>query len=206
MGLSVSVGDYAAMLREEQDVEWLEEQFAVINQFLKSNGLPTHSEPRDVPEIEYKSCVSFPYSYLHYLRRIYARHRLGKLCEPVAGGDLSPEDDKDIEQASQGADTHLLYHSDCEGFYVPIAFDSPILDKQLPGCTLGSTQMLLKELLEIAPLIGISLVDGNPTAEAIASLESFDEEHPFSIERLVWHCLFENCSRSMEYRGAILFA
>ena len=205
MGLAVSVGDYSVALREGDDTEWMDEQFALVNSVLMRNGLPQHHEPSTVPEVNYSSCIGFPYSFLHYLRRIYARSRLGKSAEPVSGDDITAEDEKDIEQVSELADSHLLYHSDCEGLYLPMELKVPLVDDDLPGGALGSTQGLLKELEAIASLIDIEFVDGAPTEASLESLAEFNEDHPYHIERVVWHSLFENCQLSMKFGAAIVF-
>lgn len=207
MGLAIGVGDLAAALRDDpEDCDALEQDFDRLNAVLRQFGLPTHTEPRDLPELEYESVVSFPYSFLHFARRMYARLRLGKPAEPVVGGDLSAEDDTDIESVSSLQDSHLLYHSDCDGYYVPIDFERPLLDEEITGGAVGSTQGLLREINLIAPLIGIELAGGEPTAAALEALRAFDESHPFHIERVVWHTVFENCKFSLKHRSIIAFS
>ena len=51
MGLAVSVGDYSVALREGDDTEWMDEQFALVNSVLMRNGLPQHHGPSTVPEV-----------------------------------------------------------------------------------------------------------------------------------------------------------
>lgn len=206
MGLSVSVGDYAAILREEPaDALWFDEQFAILNQALRNAGLSEHIEPREMPDLQYESCISFPYSFLHYLRRMYARQQLDKPPQPVDGEDLSKSDEADIEQVFSRGDSHLLYHSDCVGFYVPQHFPRPIEDDRVLGGAVGSTQGLYGEILGLAPLIGIELNGDGPTPAALAELAEADDSHPYHIERIVWHALYENCVHSLEYSGVIAF-
>ncbi|MCB1602339.1 MAG: hypothetical protein KDI66_20135 [Xanthomonadales bacterium] len=205
MGLTVSIGDYAAMLRECDDVSWYDEQLQLLNEVLLENGKPAHIEPTDVPEIEYKSCVGFPYSFLHYLRRVYARLKLGKPAKPVGGDDISKEDEADIDKVFSRGDSHLLYHSDCDGFYVPLDFPRPIEDDRVLGGSIGSTPGLLRELVEIAPLIDVVVVGDSPTDEALSELDAFDESHPYHIERVTWYCLYENCVLSLKHKCVISF-
>ena len=207
MGLAIGVGDLAAALRDDPEgSEGLEKDLDRLNTVLRQFGLPTHAEPRELPELEYESVVSFPYSFLHYARRMYARLRRGKAAEPVAGDDLSPDDDTDIDAVSSLQDSHLLYHSDCDGYYVPIDFERPLFDEEITGGAVGSTQGLLREINLIAPLIGIELVDGEPTVAALEALRAFDESHPFHIERVVWHTVFENCKFSLKHGSIIAFS
>lgn len=60
--------------------------------------------------------------------------------------------------------SHLLCHSDCEGFYLPVDFEVVLIDSQdqdrIPGGLLGSSYRLRDELLAIAPALGITVSDG----------------------------------------------
>ncbi|HEY2308559.1 MAG TPA: hypothetical protein VGI05_22025 [Streptosporangiaceae bacterium] len=40
---------------------------------------------------------------------------------------------------------HLIHHSDCEGYYVPVDFGQVIVDERLAGGYLGSSVRLLAE-------------------------------------------------------------
>lgn len=149
---------------------------------------------------------SFPYSFIHYLRRAYALMRAGREVIPVSGGRLSPEDDQVVEEITMLMDSHLLCHSDAEGFYVPIQFSVPIIDEELTGGMLGSSQNLLKELVQVAPMIDIALEDGQLSNAQLAALApETDEGHRFETERIVWLTLFEAASASVEHRTAIMF-
>jgi hypothetical protein len=206
VGLAISVGDFAAMHRDDpESAEWFENQIHQINTVLVQHGHVEHVEPLDVPELEYNCVTSFPYSFLHYLRRAYARKALGKAITPVAGDDLSEEDDADVERVTEACQSHLLYHSDCEGFYIPIDFPAPLVDDDITGGALGSTQGLLREILTVAPDLGI-VMDGSDLSEiSRVDLEACDEAHPFYIERIVWQTLYENCKLSMKYGSLISF-
>jgi hypothetical protein len=102
-------------------------------------------------------------------------------------------------------DSHLLCHSDCEGFYVPVEIGDPIFDDDLLGGMLGSSQALLRELVEVAPHIGVTLEGGRPTPACEAELRDIEDSGPFWRERLVWYTLFEAASLSIEHNTLIVF-
>jgi hypothetical protein len=213
MGLGVSTDYLADML--ENDAEgavWIRNQVGVINSFLVENGLPAHVEPERRGLARPRAhCSSFPYSCLHYLRRAFAhvRERPGVPLEPVPrGADLA--DDPLLGDAMTMMDSHLLCHSDCEGFYVPVEFDGVIFDTQdrgLSGGMLGSSQRLLGELVEVAPAIGIALGGGVLSDRIAAQLaDEEDETAPFCCERLVWLALYENARISIINRSLLVFS
>src|SRR6202008_5022884 len=111
------------------------------------------------------SLMSMPYSFIHYLRRAYA-HRAADpawMAAPL-DEDEDPTDDPVLEEETEMLSSHLLCHSDAEGFYVPVDFDDVLFeeaeDGELPGGMLGSSYRLLDELVVVAPALGIRLDDG----------------------------------------------
>ncbi len=198
---------------DEEGYAWAKEMFAKANAVLTDEGLPTYDEPDELVLPAQQACGSFPYSFLHYLRRAFAhlRERPDEPLAPVTDGNLDADKEL-VDDASSLFDSHLLCHSDCEGLYVPIDFPDPIFpdDPQaIPGGILGSSHGLLRELVEVAPHIGVRLAsDGSlPPAEAerIASL-SENEDHPFHVELLVWFALYEAAETSIRLRTAIVFS
>ncbi|WP_461535245.1 hypothetical protein [Spongorhabdus nitratireducens] len=205
MGLAISSSEYAYYLKEDPEgAEWMEEDFNIINSALKKNGILEHSEATEVPDVAMSSIEGFPYSFLHYLRRVFALDKLGKPVTPT-NGNLTTEDDNFIMEASEMLDSHLLCHSDTEGYYVPIDFDEVIFDEKLPGGMLGSSQRLFSEILKVAHLIGIEINGSEISESTHQELAKADESHPYYIERVVWFNLFENCQNSIENNTLISF-
>lgn len=207
MGLAVGVGVLADLIiHDSEGAEWTRRSLASLNVVLQRNGLPEHHEPErfDKPLFErMHSCTSFPYSFIHYLRRAFAHVREGL---PVPDDDeLRPEHDSVVEDASTMFDSHLLCHSDCEGVYVPIEIGDPIFDDEVPGTMLGSSQALLRELIEVAPHIGITLENDRPTPASEAALREASDGSAFWRERLVWYTLFEAATLSIEHNTLIVF-
>lgn len=63
---------------------------------------------------------------------------------------------------------HLIYHSDCEGYYVPVDFERVIVDESLVGGHLGSSVRLLAETRRIAAALGLP-EDLDPDSEEVFS-------------------------------------
>lgn len=205
MGLAVGVGVLADLLEhDEEGAGWLRAQIEKLNRVLAKRGLPPHQEPEALPPLEQRSLGSIPYSFLHALRRAYACMRQG---EPLRTGELTAEDeDFVLDVAVTFMDSHLLSHSDAEGFYVPVDFEDPLGDDSLPGGFAGSTPRLLAELVAVAPLLGIRL-QGAQLAPGEAERLSAVEEHtsPLWQELIAWWTLFEAAQLSLAHRTLIVF-
>jgi hypothetical protein len=212
MGLSINVGLLADLkVHDAEGAEWLRGQIAAIDALLHKKGLPTFSEPETLEAREPDGLMTgFPYSFLHYLRRAYA-HVREELALVPRRGPLTDADFRVIDDVFMLLDSHLLCHSDAEGFYVPIDFNHPIFDDSVAGGMLGSTQALLRELQTVAPALGIELRDGAPTPAARQLLQAADleeddsEDNGFWRERTVWHTLYELGSFSVAHQTLLVF-
>lgn len=213
MGLAVEVGTLAFCLKEDAEgAEWIQKNIDNINKILVENGISPHSEPTQLPELHSRAGVgSYPYSFLHYLRRFYARmiNDPQWVPTPVPEGE-DPSDDDVLDEESCMFTSHLLCHSDCEGYYVPVDFSEVIVSDnsdEICGCMLCSSYRLLEELVWMAPKLGISVTDGVLSDEEARRInrESFDETNPFFIELTVWISLFEAARLSIEHKTAVRF-
>ncbi len=218
MGLSISVGNLAYFAEDPESAEWFIEQIAQVNEVLVEQGFPPHQEPERLPSMQDRSKLhGFSYSYLHHLRRICARTIDNPDWIPMpTPRDESAADDEAIDEQMYMMNSHLLCHSDCGGFYLPIEFEEVIFDTgdgdRIPGGMLGSSYGLMKELIFIAPQLGIQLDNGHLSdAEAIKieiaiQIEEEDESQTgLWIEKIVWLSLFEAARLSIEYKTAICF-
>src|SRR5215212_4112587 len=166
MGLSIIVGIMSEVAEADAEaVEYYREEFARINEVLAEQGLPQHSEPEKLPLLENRcSLDGFPYSFLHTVRRACA-HRVRYpqwIAKPLAEGE-DAADDPLLEEVTLEMTSHLLCHSDAEGFYLPLDFTQVVFDEQqerIPGGMLGSSHRLRDELVAVAPALGIKLVAG----------------------------------------------
>lgn len=227
MGLAVCVGMLAELLEDDpESAEGFEEELAEVNRVLAAAGLPPHTEPRGPLELDSRASIDgFPYSFIHYLRRAYAHRVLSPdwVATPLAD-DVDPTADPKIQALLDGCESHLLCHSDAEGFYVPVDFDEVLFDGDggdeeeaegdadieepagLPGGMLGSSQRLLKELVFVAPALGIRLDDGRLSDEEAERIDALiDEDDGLYREYVSWLLLYESARLSIEHRTAIVF-
>jgi hypothetical protein len=206
MGLSVGVGVLAELLEnDEEGGGWLREELALANRVLAASGLPPHEEPEEL-RVESRAGVDgVPYGFLHTLRRAYAHSLLNpsSALKPLREDEDAAKDPL-VGRASTPA-SHLLYHSDAEGLYVPVDFEQVLEHRDLAGVFLGSSQRLLGELTRVAPLLSIAMAGRELPDESVASMERDPDDAPFFRERLIWLILFEAARLSVEHRTAIVF-
>ena len=213
MGLAVSVGILADLVENDPEGgEWVRESLSDVNTVLNENGLPVHHEPEELPELQNQAgCDSFPYSFLHHLRRAYA-HSLAHpnvLVTPLAKGK-DPTKDRRLAREMDMMSSHLLCHSDCEGFYLPIDFGDILIDEtgqdRIPGGLLGSSYRLMEELIHVAPALGIALEDGHLSdGEAVRINNDAETEEGLWIEKMVWICHYDAARLSIEHQTAISY-
>lgn len=215
MGLAISTHLLADLRHGDPEGEaWIRGMLQGVQEVLAENGLPTWEEPEDFPREgtpRVRAHVgSFPYSYLHYLRRAYAllRERPGQPLTPTE--ELTDADDLIIADASTLFDSHLLCHSDAEGLYVPVDIGDPLFELDTPrvpgGGMLGSCVGLLRELRLVAPALGISLdADGQLSDQEAQALARVEDSDPFRREKIVFLALWENARVSLAHHSALIF-
>lgn len=193
------------------------EEIAGYNRALDEAGLPP------VPVYDYMPGLSgdvapvagFDYDALHFLRRAYLLLQCGLEVTPVdeLGGDY----EQLLEMFETAArQSHLVWHYDHAGAYVPLDFAAPVANDELlaGGGPLGSSHGLLRELTVVAPAIGID--PANPplpptpparptTLDERAAATPYDEG-PFGRERHVWLGLHAAATRSLGQGSMIMFS
>lgn len=206
MGLSLTTFRLAVLRSADPEAaEWFEGELALVNALLVQSGSPEHSEPEHVGDVRpRRHRSSFPYRDLHHLWRAFARVRLGVPVTPLHPGE-DPSDDPAIDEVALPMQTHLLCHADNKGYYVPVDFEDVVFDEALPGGMMGSSLRLLDELIEVAPAIGVVLVDGVLMDEEAARLAD-DADPCLCTERRVWLALYEGARVSIEGRTILVFA
>ncbi|MER6504767.1 hypothetical protein ABT218_37070 [Streptomyces sp. NPDC001455] len=101
--------------------------------------------------------------------------------EPLDGSQRATDDPllskvhKTPPSDPPGPFDHLVHHSDCEGYYVPVDFAHVIVDKKAPGGHLGSSVRLLAETRRIAEALGLP-EDLDPYSEEV--FDAADAEEP----------------------------
>ncbi|MGW2015540.1 hypothetical protein [Streptomyces sp. NPDC001927] len=193
------------------------EEIAAYDTALTASGLPTVPVYAYMPGLsgDVAPIAGFDYDALHFLRRAYLLHLCGLPVEPVdeLGGDYEQLLEM-FESAAQ--QSHLVWHYDHAGAYVPVDFPAPIATDELleGGGPLGSSHGLLRELEFVAPAIGID--PANPPApplppERPTSLEeparpiAYDDS-PFARERHVWLGLHAAATRSLGQGSMIILS
>jgi len=198
----------------------LRAELASINRVLSRKGYPTFDEPTIAIAAPRRAISSFPYSYLHRLRRAYTLHFRELELQPPKGpplwlrrlgfesNDALRKEEALIEDLSGQMCVHLLTHSDCAGWYVPVELPEIVFDDELPGGgMLGSSYALRRELLSVALPLEIDLQNEQPTDAATALLANHEHQrgHRLGIERLVWFSLWEAVQISVQHGTAIAF-
>ncbi|MRH88176.1 hypothetical protein GFY24_12100 [Nocardia sp. SYP-A9097] len=211
MGLAVATHVFADALNDDGEyADELREHLRAINELLAAEGLPPHDEATARGPVTARNQLGgVPYSFVHYLRRAYAhaREQPGQALTPVAAGE-DPTDDPVVDRLTYMFESHLLCHSDCEGYYVPIDFDEVLYPDEalgIPGGMVGSSAVLLRELVYVAPYLGITLTEGELSDAEIAAIHAGDDEHPLYRERETWLVLFEEARVSMANKTLITF-
>jgi hypothetical protein len=192
------------------------EDLDVYNAALAAHGLPQVPVFRYTPGLssDVEPVAAFDYESLHFLRRAYLLH--------LAGFDVTPVDPlgNDYEQLlemfeSTAEQSHLVWHFDHAGAYVPLDFATPLADDSLlaTGGPLGSAHALLRELEAVAPVLGIdTAVPPPPTRPLVPTelgqrfLPPLDDLSPYAKERHAWAGLYAAAVRSLGQGSMIVFA
>ena len=142
-------------------------QLEAANAMLMDAGHASHEEPAEGSlDCSDERCAlrTIDPVWLECLQRFRAHMIYAPDCTPKpmpASCDAEPHDDGVLDQVLErpgGCRSHLLCHAP-EGIFVPVAFGEPMYDvhNSVPGGWLGSSQMLLEEMVAISPLLGINL-------------------------------------------------
>jgi hypothetical protein len=226
MGLDVVVGVFGEF--DEDGCAEFAEDFAVVRRHLSAAGLPAWEEPRlDADDVVLEDM--YGYSGLHHLRRV-AAHLAASGTVPAPAGQ-NPEDDPVLKAAYAGSPSHamvvkgtmvdrsgaagahtfdhLIYHSDCEGYYVPIDFAPVLLSDDVLGGYLGSSQRLLEECLRVAEALELP-IDLDPDSDEVEDLlagqvEATAEWQRHAIASLTCLQLIEAAWHSIDTGAAIAF-
>ncbi len=209
MSLTTVVGYLATAGDDEDGKRWFLGQLEIMNRLLAAHGLPPHHEPENLPPLSSpQPWGEMGYSYLHRLRRVAAYRTLDStyLATPFPE-DARAADDPVIEQVGAKLDSHLLCHSDCEGFYLPIDFPKVLVEEHLAGGYLGSSIYLKRELTLVAPALGVQLdAAGSLSGEEAERLYALtEEEDGLYREITAWLDLYDAARLSLAHGSAIVF-
>ncbi|WP_377270461.1 hypothetical protein [Peterkaempfera sp. SMS 1(5)a] len=188
----------------------------VYNAALLSHGLPEVPVYRYMPGLsgDVEPVAAFDFDSLHFLRRAYLLQ--------LTGFDVTPVDalGSDYEQLlemfeSTAEQSHLVWHFDHAGAYVPVDFEAPLVDDSLldAGGPLGSAHGLLRELQAVAPVLGIDPSAPPRPTKPLGPTEleqpfspPLDDLGPYARERHAWAGLHAAAIRSLGQGSMIVFA
>ncbi|OPG08658.1 hypothetical protein [Microbispora sp. GKU 823] len=203
MGLNIVVGMLADLDESELDDAEQDDlagelcaDFAAIGRVLAAAGLPAWSEP-DAAAVEAAEFDMYGYGGLHTLRRLAVHLAESGELPPPAPVEAAAEDPllKDVYsrgprygvevdegtrligsgREADGAYDHLVHHSDCEGFYVPVDFAPVLCTNEITGGWVGSSQRLLEECRRIAARLGLP-DDLDPWGDEVSAAVEADAE------------------------------
>lgn len=209
MSLTTAVGYLATAGDDEGGRRWFQGQLRIINQLLSGHGLGAHVEPEQLPPLSLPQPRSeMGYSYLHRLRRVAAYRALDKNYVATPFPEVArAADDPAVEKVGATNDSHLLCHSDAEGFYVPIDFPTVLIDERIAGAYLGSSVRLAHELVVVAPALEIELDRAGALSpqEAERLYALTEEEDGLYRELTAWLDLYDAARLSLAHKSAIVF-
>ncbi|MEU9315038.1 hypothetical protein [Streptomyces sp. NPDC048295] len=214
MGLSIVVG---VLVDAEDDdyTETVRADFIAIGELLARGGARQWTEP-DLDKKEGAEFEAWGYSGLHTVRRLAVHLAAGGcLPEPLDGSRRATEDPllgkvyEALPSDPPGPFDHLVHHSDCEGYYVPVDFAQVIVDEKVRGGYLGSSVRLLEEVRRLAGALGLP-EDLDPYSEEV--FEAADAEKPategwqrYGIESYICLQLLHAAKLSISTGAAIAF-
>jgi len=194
------------------------EEIAAYDKALSEAGLPPVPVHPYMPGLvgEVAPAAGFDYEALHFLRRAHLLQLCGLEVTPVdeLGGDYQQLLEMFESTAQQ---SHLVWHYDHAGAYVPLDFAAPLATDELMegGGPLGSSHGLLRELEAVAPALGIEPANPPSAPEPPDRPTDLDEpatvpagygEGPFGRERHVWLGLHTAATRSLAQGSMIVFS
>lgn len=243
MGLTIEVGILADLLAHDPDgVASVEAEFDVMNQALSEKGFTLHAEP--ATGAVWSADLMGQYG-LHALREVaglvwqekplpraqlldgsetpgadallatFLEHLSGKGNITLVGRALRSFF-KAKEKPKLPPFVHLVVHSDCDGYYVPVEFELPLIPKHPAGETehlwpLGSVLRLEKEINLLAKHLDLP-VEMNGDDDALKTYLDSPNQAPdapmWQAQPIAAHsCLVlrEACHQSLVTGAAITF-
>lgn len=193
------------------------QELASYDRALRENGLPPVPVHAYMPGLsgDVAPVAGFDYEPLHLLRRAHMLLLCGLEVTPV--GELGGDYEQLLEMFDSSArQSHLVWHFDHAGAYLPLDFGAPVANEELMqgGGPLGSSHGLLRELGTVAPAIGIDPANppcapappGRPTGLDEPAAGPGHGDGPFAREQHVWLGLHQAATRSLAQSSMIVFS
>ncbi|ACB52478.1 hypothetical protein cce_3130 [Crocosphaera subtropica ATCC 51142] len=180
-----------------------------INEQLKQIGLSTYNFcPDRLPDDIVLPWLNISFSDINLLKNVF--------LELEANPDWTPESDslfigerifflslaKEIFTEKQ---SHLLWHHNYFGCYVPIDFKDVLLPDDFLT-SMGSSIQLKDELTELADKLKLDLGNYTPDFELLYEQRIYElENDPLGFEKMLLLCLYNFCLASIKYNLIIEF-
>jgi hypothetical protein len=238
MGLDIAVGWLASRVREGNDLAELKRPFDLLNEVLVEAGMAPHHEPLDMLEDQIFEAQMWGYGGLHAIRRLAAYHVLKRRLPPQLEDDADASEDPVLAKLYREHERrhgngrkgwlakwlspsrpkprfqHLLWHSDCEGFYLPRAFPDVIIDEATPqreglGTMVGSAASLLEECQILAGLIDLPATIDPEDDQLWEAAESPSTDGPlwtrYGVEAFGLARLIQGCELALKHNAVLMF-
>lgn len=193
------------------------EELAQYNKVLAESGLPPVPVYQYMPGLsgDVAPVAGFDYDALHFLRRAYLLQVCGLPVTPV--DDLGGDYEQLLEMfESTAQQSHLVWHYDHAGAYVPVDFPQPLSNDELlaGGGLLGSAQSCCgnwstspRPSASIRPIHAAApQPPAAPTELEEPALAPPYDPSPFARERHVWLGLHAAATRSLAQGSMIVFS
>ncbi|KPQ38783.1 MAG: hypothetical protein HLUCCO16_11235 [Phormidium sp. OSCR] len=178
-----------------------------INSVLEASNLPIYFESLDrTVEEKVLPEMNLTYSQLHQLRYIAAKI----IEDSTLNFDLDQRKRYKIPTKLRNKiylerKSHLICHSDFDGYYIPIDFELVIQDRELGGW-LGSSIRLHEELKKIAAKLNLNLGTYTPDLNQLYEMRKQElEADPLGGIKLILLGLYNVTTASIHYNSAIIF-
>ena len=237
MSVSVGVGWFSDPDRDPALAAFLKAELSLVNRVLSCAGLPPHQEPTEYTDPVFDVLIGRP-SCFWMLRRVAASLALGSgLPKPVddydasdiifqryeAACDVKPYPNRPqqlsfaldetapaLETVEVRGFTHLIWHSDYCGYYVPVSFDSVICipeewESEASGPWLGSAPSLLKECETLAGALGYPRGWDVEALRAVYGTKPTAPGQRYAVEAFTCQALIRACAESIRSGCALVF-
>lgn len=235
MGLNIVVGYLEDLLKHDAEgASWHRQVLDDLNLVLAESNEAPHHEPEEIQGGS-ESWESYGYSGLHHVRRLAAWLTINRCLPPQCAYEKAADDPvlaqfykSHIDYSRHGSRkglfrlfkrkkppfSHLMLHSDAEGFYLPRALTDVIFDQHSPqrdgiGGMVGSAQGLLAECRELALALSIPGDLDPEDDEGYENVETSPSNgqpwQRLSVETFVVTRLIAACERSLKTGAAIVF-
>jgi hypothetical protein len=211
MGLSISIGFLAYARRHDpESAEQFLADLESVNRLLIAQGLPSHKEPEKLRMRKERFPIgSLPYGWFDRLRRAVAYARNDPDGFAPCTDDEDAVEDPWVVHELMGLESHIVCHSDCDGWYLPLDFQTPFFSEDeddIAAFGLGSSFGGLRELVQKAPLLGIKLNKGKIfKKQGLLICQEERGDHSFEVERKTWLAFFEVFTQSISCKSAVVF-